>query len=223
VVTPSLLLLTDGRFPSGSYAHSGGLEARVRAGLDLADLPAFLSERLTTVTAPECALAVAAARAARDEDLPTRLALDAEAEARCPNAPLRTAMRRLGSQLLRSGETVWPAASTIGAYRAASDSTPRPVAFGVVAAATGLNDHECASAYLYEEAAMVVAAAIRLLPIDAADALRCLTDCQPSLGGIANDAVQSPASPRSLPATFAPAYELRALAHAGQEGRLFAT
>jgi urease accessory protein len=132
-------------------------------------------------------------------------------------------MRRLGSQLLRSAETVWADSPGIRAYRAASRATPRPVAFGVVAASIELGDRECAAAYLYEEAAMVVAAAVRLLPIDAADALGCLVRCERAMATIASDAVEDAHDPRSLPAAFAPSYELRALAHAAREGRLFAT
>ena len=38
----ALLLLADGRFPAGGYAHSGGLEASIAAGRvrDVADLEA---------------------------------------------------------------------------------------------------------------------------------------------------------------------------------------
>ena len=219
----ALLMLTDGRFPAGGYAHSAGLEAAVADGLEAGELPRFLADRLAAISAPDCALTVAAVRAARGGGLDALLELDAEAEARVPSPPLRVASRRLGAQLLRSAAVVWPDRALIGAYRDASAVTPRPVAFGVVAAATGLAEPETARAYLYDEASTVVAAAVRLLPIDTASALRLLASAEAELGRLAERAVAQAAEPRSIPASFAPAHELRSLRHARLEGRLFAT
>src|SRR5277367_2817478 len=140
-----MLLLTDSRFPAGGYAHSGGLEAAVVDGLGVDGVARFLAGRLHGVTGPEAHLAAAAARA---ENLDELLALDLEATARCPSPPLRTAATRLGAQLLRTAATVWPDAPRIVRYRAASVSTPRPVAFGLVAAVAGLDAYDAAFAYL---------------------------------------------------------------------------
>ena len=106
-------------------------------------------------------------------------------------------------------------------YREASTATPRPVAFGVVAAAAGLDATRVAQAYLYEDATTVTAAAVKLLPVDAADAARWLVEAEPLIAELAAAAV--PDDPRALPAGFAPALELRSLAHAAREGRLFAS
>jgi urease accessory protein len=215
-----LLLLTDSRFPAGGYAHSGGLEAAVEAGLALEDVPAFLQGRLRGVASAEAHLAVAAARAARAGELEALLGLDAEALARCPSPPLRMAASRLGAQLLRSAAVVWP---TVGCYAEASSSTPRPVAFGVVAAAAGLADLELAHAYLYEDAMTVTAASVRLLPVDAATTARWVVDAEGLLGRLAAEAADADDAPRHLPGGFAPALELRSLAHASREGKLFAS
>jgi urease accessory protein len=221
-VSVPLLLLSDGRFPAGGYAHSGGLEAAVEDGLCVADVPHFLAGRLQGVTGAETRLAVAAARAARRDDLETLLGLDAEAEARCPSPPLREVARRLGMQLLRSAAVVWPN-GRIDRYRKASGSTPRPIAFGVVAVEAGLDDVELGQAYLYEDAAMVTAAAVRLLPIDSATTSRWLVEASPLVDRLAHDAATGSDDPRTLPAGFAPALELRSLAHAAREGKLFAS
>jgi urease accessory protein len=215
-----LLLLTDSRFPSGGYAHSGGLEPAVEDGLDAAGVPAFLVGRLRGVAAPEAVLAVAARRA---PDLDSLLALDLEAAARCPSPPLRTAASRLGSQLLRTACAVWPQARLLAAYREASRATPRPVAFGAVAAVAGLDDLDTARAYLYEDAASVTTAAVRLLPVDGATAARWLVEAEPELERAARDAAGAGNDPRLWPGGFAPALELGSLAHAGREGRLFAS
>jgi urease accessory protein len=216
----SLLLLTDARFPAGGYAHSGGLEAAVEAGLDVDGVPSFLAGRLRGVAAPEAVLVVAARRAT---GLATLLELDLEAAARCPSPPLRIAASRLGSQLLRTAATVWPDAPLLGAYRAASRSTPRPVAFGAVASVAGLDDFEAARAYLYEDAAAVTTAAVRLLPVDAAAAARTLLELESELDRLAADAARADRDPRSWPGGFAPALELGSLEHAARDGRLFAS
>jgi urease accessory protein len=113
---------------------------------------------------------------------------------------------------------VWPGRGLIAAYRAASETTPRPVAFGVVAAAAGLSEGRVAEASLYEDASTVTTAAVRLLPVDAAVAARWLLDAAPLLRELAERAVCD-----DLPGGFAPALELRSLVHARSEGKLFAS
>ena len=62
---------------------------------------------------------------------------------------------------------------------------------------------------------------MKLLPVDATDAARWLVEAEPLIAELA--AREVPADPRALPAGFAPALELRSLAHAAREGRLFAS
>lgn len=219
----SLLLLTDARFPAGGYAHSGGLEAAVEAGLTADEVPHYLAGRLRGVAAAEATIAVLAARAARCGDLHKLLRLDDEALARCPSPPLRAAARRLGAQLLRSASVVWEGSGLIEGYRAGSGATPRPVAFGVVAAAAGLADAEVARAALYEDAATVTTAAVRLLPVDGASAARWLVEAAPLMDGLAARAAAARDDPRDVVGSFAPRLELLSLAHAAREGRLFAS
>ena len=222
-MTLPLLLLTDSRFPAGGYAHSSGLEAAVEDGLGVDGVPGFLAGRLHGVTGPEACLAVAAARVAREVDLAALLALELEAAARCPSRPLRAASSRLGAQLLRTAATVWPGAPPIEQYREAGGTTPRPVAFGVVAAVAGLDDRETAHAYLYEDAATVTTAAVRLLPVDGASAARLLVEAAPEIERLALEATAVGGDVREVPGGFAPLLELGSLAHAAREGRLFAS
>ncbi len=219
----ALLLLTDSRFPAGGYAHSGGLEAAVEDGMTAAAVPRFLTGRLRGVSGPEACLAVAALRAARVGDLDALARLELEAAARCPSPPLRAAATKLGAQLLRTSATVWPDDPVIRAYRESGGLSPRPVAFGVVAAAAGLGDSEAAHAYLYEDAATVTTAAVRLLPVDGALAARWLVSAGPEIDRLARAAIVAGDDPRRLPGGFAPSLELGSLAHAGRQGRLFAS
>jgi urease accessory protein len=217
------MLLADGRFPAGSHAHSGGLEAAVREGLGPDGVSAFIAGRLRCVAGPEAHLVVAARRAVDGPDLERLTFLCGEAEARCPSPALRLAARRLGSQLVRSACAVWPRSPILRRWPAPGEGAPRPVAFGVVASVAGLDDREAAAAFLYEDAAATAAAAVRLLPVDAVDAARWVAAQEATVAELASAAVRAGDDPGALPATTAPLIELRSLANEREERRLFET
>ena len=121
---PLTLLLADSRFPSGSYAHSLGLEQAVADGLT--DVPAFIRARQRLVAEADARFAVEARRARGVRELAW---LEVEWAMRCPSPVLRDSARRLGAQLLRSAAVIWDGVSIRRA--------PRPIALGVVAAAAG--------------------------------------------------------------------------------------
>jgi urease accessory protein len=214
------LLLADGRFPAGGYAHSGGLEAACQEGLTGDEVAAYLGARLHALSAAECALAVAAGR---ERSIEALLLLDEEAAARVPSPALRGVSQRLGSQLLRTASVVWPEEALPRAYRAASATTPRPVAFGVVAGAAGLDELELARGFLYDDAAMVAAAAVKLLPVDVLSTTRLLVELDEDIERLALAAVSFDLPVRELPSAFAPLLDLRSLAHSRREGRFFAS
>jgi urease accessory protein len=212
---PLALLLADSRFPSGSYAHSLGLEQAVNDGLT--DVPAFIRARLRLVAEADARFAVEARRAAGCErDLAL---LDAEWAARTPSPVLREAARRLGAQLLRSAATVWPGGA-IAAYRVASRGTPRPIALGVVAGTAGIDDEAVALLALYDDAATVASAALKLLPLDPAVTARWLAELAP---GLAVRAARVAADRGPLPSPAGVALELSAPIHLQQRERLFAS
>ena len=53
-----LMLLADARLPTSGHTQSGGLEPALLGGLDPADLDAYCTTRLETVTLTEAATAV---------------------------------------------------------------------------------------------------------------------------------------------------------------------
>jgi urease accessory protein len=214
------LLLADGRFPSGGHAHSLGLEQAVADGLRADGVPGFAAARLRLTAEADARVAVAARRAAGDAA--ALAALDTEWCARCPSPELREAARRLGAQLLRSAAAVWDD-PRIAAYRAASPATPRPVALGVVAAAAGLGDESVASVSLYEDAASVCSAALKLLPLDPAQAARWLAGLGPRIALAARAVAADPREIADQPAPAAPALELAAAVHQHRRERLFAS
>lgn len=217
MIAAAALLLADGRTPSGSYAHSAGLEAAVRDGLQAEAVPGFLRGRLRTIAFTEAALTAAAVHAGDDVD--ALLALDSEALARNPSPSLRVAATTLGRSVLRTGVQLYPDAPVLAAYRSRSSSTPRPVAFGVVAGAAGLDPADAALVALHEDAASVAAAAVKLLPVDAGAAGGWIAALEQELMWLAHDA----AAVEELPSLAAPLIDLRSLARKHHDGRLFAS
>ncbi len=216
------LLLADSRFPAGGYAHSLGLEQAVADGLGVGGVAPFMRARLRLVARADAGLAVAARRAAAAGDERALAGLDDEHAARCPSPVLREVARRLGAQLLRSAATAWPA-SAIDGYRARSSSTPRPVALGVVAAAAGMGDREVATVALYDDAATVSSAALKLLGLDPADAARWVAELAPEIDGAALQAAADERPVAEQPPPAAVAIELAAAVHAARTERLFAS
>ena len=209
----ALLVLADGRFPSGGHAHSGGLEMAVAAGrvTGRGDLHTFLAGKLATTGATDAWLAAAACAGAD----PTRL--DAECEARCPSPALRAAGRALGRGLRRAAAASWPAVATVTAEQ-------HPVVLGLVARAAGLTPADAASLAIHCLVTGAVSAAVRLLPIDMADAMAVATSLAPMADDAAVWAAALAGGPLEAgPAWSAPVLELGAEDHARREVRLFAS
>lgn len=217
----ALLLLADGRFPAGGYAHSGGLEANIHAGRvrDLTDLAAFLQGRATTAGLVSAAFAAAACHAfATDAD---RLdALDAELDARMPSSTLREVSRTLGRQLRRAVARMRPDAELDRLGRAPH----QPVVLGAAAAVLGVEPTDAAYAALHEAVTGPATAAVRLLHIDPFDAHALLAGLTGLLDHLAAAAAgYAAADPGELPAETAPLLDIAAAQHRRMEVRLFAS
>ncbi len=88
-----------------------------------------------------------------------------------------------------------------------------------MAAAAGLTASDAALVALYDDAATVAAAAVKLLPIDAGVANGWIAQRAHQLASLA----QAAAEAQELPSLSAPLVELRSLAHGPDRGRLFAS
>lgn len=206
------LLLADGRFPGGGFAHSGGLEPAVEHGAvhDVASLRSFLVGRLHHGGGLEAWLAAAACRAGIDAD--ALATLEMEAEAHQPSPALRDAWRTQGRGLRRSASLLWPALVPLRCE-------VQPVVLGAVASAAGVDPAGAARLAVYGVAMTVASAAAKLAALDMADALAVVAGLSGDIESIAADGASSPvASARSAPLT-----ELRAEDHRAWEVRLFAS
>jgi urease accessory protein len=226
----ALLLLSDGRWPAGGHAHSGGLEEAVAAGRvgNQDELAAYLMGRLTTVGRCDAALAAVACFWAEDTSVLARL--ETEAAARCPSAALRAASRSQGRGLLRTALATW------GGHMAAADlAGPRglmyPVALGACAHRAGLPPGDAALLAAQGGVAAAGWAATRLLGLDPYLVARCLVALGATVEAEAaaaaalvpggDDALDDVLA--ALPATGAPLTDLGGEAHARWEVRLFAS
>lgn len=228
----ALLLLADGRLPSGAHAHSGGVEAAVRDGRvhDLATLGSFLRGRLATTGLVSAAFAAASAhragsdRAGSDRARSDRAgsdsqlaALDAALDARTPSPALRRASRAQGRSLLRAGRAMWLIPS-------AMDSPHQPVALGLVAAAAGLSPYDAALTAAYGAVSGPAAAAVRLLALDPYPVQGLLAALGDECDRTADRAASyADRDADDLPAASAPLLDIAAEAHATWEVRLFAS
>jgi urease accessory protein len=186
--------------------------------MDAEAIPAFMSARAHTTVLCEAAIAAAATGA---DSLQVLLSLDNEFAARTPAEPLRAASRWLGLGLLRTAEQFWPGDGLLRQYRQHSEYTPRPVCVGVTARAAGLNSLQAARLVLYEDAAAIASAAVKLCALDAARAAAWVAQLAPELARLA--ASVEGARKDALPSTSTPLLDLRALAHQQDDRRLFAS
>lgn len=215
----ALLLLADGRFPAGGYAHSGGLEESIRAGRvrDIADLDAFLRGRAATTGLVSAAFAAAGCRAFAAETAFD--VLDAELDARIPSPTMREVSRTLGRQLRRAVARMRPDCGLDRLGRAPH----QPLVLGAAAAVLGAGPHDAAAAALHEAVTGPATATVRLLRVDPFDVHAVLGGLTGLLDDLAAAAVGYAANPDDLPAAAAPLLDIAAEHHRRAEVRLFAS
>lgn len=209
------LLLADARLPAAGHTQSGQLEPALTGGLEASGVAAYCRTRLATVVRTEAATAVVARHHAL-AGLPLGPVETAWA-ARTPSDAMRESSRTLGRGLLRLVRRTWPVAARTWAD---TDHPPRAVVLGAVAAATGLPAVELARVVAYDDVQTVLAAALKLLPLDPADATAWCVDLLPDVDRLALEASTVTAT-TDIPATGSPQIEAWAQAHARTTRRLF--
>jgi urease accessory protein len=218
----ALLLLADGRFPAGGYAHSGGLEEAIRVGRvrGLVGLEGFLRGRAATTGLVSAAFAAAGchtftAGVAEQFDV-----LDAELDARMPSPTLRDVSRTLGRQMRRAVARMRPDTGLDGLGRAPH----QPLVLGAAAAVFGAKPRDAAVAALYESVTGPATASVRLLSVDPFDVHAVLGNLTGLLDELAAAAASHATScPDELPAANAPLLDIAAEHHRRTKVRLFAS
>lgn len=211
--------MADARLPTGSHAHSGGLEPALRGGLSLAQVPDYIKARLRTTGYVEASAAVLARRAA-DRDPAGLPAVEEALLARMPSQPQRTASGLLGRGLRRLALRLWPDRVAVHQLSADDMLPTRPIALGVVASSLGMDDAQVARASLYDDAQTIAAAALKLLPVDPVDATGWLVEAASTLEEVVTLAVAA-TEPSCLPGATAPLIEQQSLEHDRRSRRIF--
>lgn len=212
-----LLLLADGRLPTGGHAHSGGIEEACVSGLvtDESSLANFLLGRLHTVGLVSAGAAAAACAAATD---PTALGrLDVELDARTPGPAARAVSRSQGRGLLRVARRMWPTAD----WPLPSDSH-HALVLGVVVATAGGTPYDAATVAAWHAVSGPASAAVRLLGLDPLTVAAMQARRAPAVDSIAAAALAAVRAGH-LPAASAPWLELAAERHVARPTTLFAS
>jgi urease accessory protein len=228
------LLLSDARFPSGSHAHSGGVEeACDRAWIhDGASLDRYLRGRLDTTGTVAAHLAAAVCARLESGSDPAWLwpAADAEADARMASPAARAVSRQQGGQLLRTAVQVLDVGDDAGLASLASErmrtgqEPHHAVVIGAAAAQAGLAPADAATAAAYGLVATSASAALRLLGLDPGLTARVVARLGSEVDRISAEATLASMCPLArLPSMGAPAADLLAEVHFDRRERLFAS
>lgn len=214
-VHPELLalLLADARLPVAGHTQSAGLEPALATGV--VDVPAYVALRLRSVTRTEAATAVVT-RAQVLTGAAELVPVQAAWAARTPSAAMRRTSRGLGRALVRLAPRL-VGADVTGVL---PPHPVRPVVLGTLAAYGGIDAVTTARLVAYDDVQTVVAAALKLTPLDPAEATGWVVGAFGAVDEVVA-AVAHLTEPDDLPARNAPVIEEYAERHARTTRRLF--
>jgi urease accessory protein len=213
-----LLQTTDSLFPTGAFAHSGGLEGLAVLGVLKTAQDAergigeILRHSFARIDLPACGLAHRAAAAA---ELGLLVEIDGRVDSLKAPREAREASRSLGRRRLR-------VVAAIEEYRrlVLEDRTPghQAVVTGMHASLEGISREEAMLAFAYGTAAGLVASAMKLLPLGQTRAQALLSQ----LGDSVAETVRA-ADGLSLDdlGGFLPLLDIAAMRHEDAATRLF--
>lgn len=219
---PFVLQTSDPLFPTGSYAHSFGLEEYVRlsGARDEASLLAFLSlQILPALTYQELPYLRFAHACSAADDLPSLVILDHEVNAWKIPSELRSASLRLGSRrldiLLKTAPT--PLLSALARLMAAGELPGHHLTISAAQYAA-IPCEAALVTYFYQTLSSYCVAALKLIRIGQEACQRILASCLQRAPGILRDSM---AVDRPRAGCFNPLLEIAAMRHATAGERLF--
>ena len=164
MATPWLLLqLADGTFPSGGFAHSGGLEATtVLGGLGTSENAAwravgdYLDASLEQIGRATLPFVRATAL-----DASCLAAMDHACDATIPMSSVNRSSRAQGRSLASAASRVWDVLTPIAEHARRGPAHHAPV-FGAIFGTLGIPEEQTLAAYLHGAARSLLSAAVRL-------------------------------------------------------------
>lgn len=217
-----LLLLADGRLPTGGHAHSGGIEEAVgrRRVHDVSSLRDYLVGRLATSGEVDSQFAAAAQRwAEAGADVAGGQLLEEELAARIPSPALRRSARVQGRGLCRAARRCWASAAIEVTMSLHLDGPLWPIALGTSASAAGVSEQGASLVARWTAVTGPAWSAVRLLGLDPMAVAALLAELTAELSGHRLQSVV----PSELSALGAPLVEIGAEHHRAWEVRLFAS
>ncbi len=180
---PQLLQTTDSIFPSGSYAHSFGLEGLVQLGqvAEPVDFTEFLRHQVVPAMEHlELPFVRLAHHAAEDSDVSRLLELDERYGAIKGSFELRQASSRIGTQRLQMLQklTPHPLLAQLEDERAKDNFRAHAaIMFGVQAGIARMPLEASLAAYFYQALAALVSAAMKLIRMGQIAGQTLLSEC----------------------------------------------
>ena len=213
----NLLQLSDTFYPTGSYAHSFGLEGLVQDGLvrDRASLREFLLEQALPALAQTDLIVAAADEPA---DLETIVQLCTLGSALRGAREPREASDAIGRQRLDLLANRPQASALVRALQARGGSTPNSVIAAIEARAIGAPVEAALSSLIYSAAAGLLAAAVKLLRLGQNAVQSLLTEALALAPQLIASAL---ATPLAEAGAFTPWWDLAAARHERADFRLF--
>lgn len=214
-----LFQLTDSFFPTGSFAHSFGLETYIQKGVitDQERFESFLRAILHFGIRNCDAIAVTLAH--RSDTMDQIIQLDQYLSAIKQPAEMRKGSIQIGKQFLRNANKIVESKLAMdyhSAIRSGKCSGHHSVAYGVITA--GIELYLVLLSYLHSYVASQVSAAVRLIPLGATDGQQTIRSLQPDLLEISE--LVKDANIEDL-GGFTPALDIRSMQHEQLFHRLF--
>ncbi len=220
----SLLQLSDPTLPVGGYAHSAGLETYVQQGLvfDLATAKNFIIEMLArNIQYTDAAFVALSFKAAKQNSIKKILQLDEECTAVKLPAEIRQASQKLGIRLIKIFQPLCNN-KVSDAYRQQISlkkaSGHYCIAFGLYAAALGIEKSDALHGFYYNAAAGFVTNCVKLIPLGQQSGQELLFSLQPLLKQL----VQKSLKPnKELLGLCCPAFDVASMQHEQLYSRLY--
>ncbi|MBW4437842.1 MAG: hypothetical protein KME04_11945 [Pleurocapsa minor GSE-CHR-MK-17-07R] len=219
-----LLQWTDSAFPTGAFAHSGGLETYTQANIVRApdDLAALIAVRLEAAASTDMLIVQTVMGAVHADDW----ALIAHCDALCSASKIaresREASEKIGRRMLASVLNVLEDARLRRYQAMLAPSGPcaghHAVVHGLACAASGIEARAGLLAFAYALVANQTAASLKVMAIGQTQAQAVLGAAGPAMQAAADAALA-----HSLDefGSFTPGLDIRAMQHEGLFQRLF--